>query len=112
MYLFLLKMGNVAAQFQEGQNGQGTPSLSPTPSPAGSVGSVGSQSSGYSSGELASRGATTGPTPVPCVQMPLLVYNALLKQVNNLPYIATFQDLWDQADTLVLNGNSRGKKTT
>lgn len=48
----------------------GTPSpLSPTPSPAGSVGSVGSQSSGYSSGELAPAGgqppgsATGQPAP-------------------------------------------------
>ncbi|KYM89487.1 Lysosomal aspartic protease [Atta colombica] len=41
-----------AAQIIPAQaEGQGTPSLSPTPSPAGSVGSVGSQSSsGYSSG--------------------------------------------------------------
>jgi len=42
----------------------GTPSpLSPTPSPAGSVGSVGSQSSGYSSGELAPNGGA-GPAGV------------------------------------------------
>jgi len=49
----------------------GTPSpLSPTPSPAGSVGSVGSQSSGYSSGELAPNGGA-GPGGVQRVSCPL-----------------------------------------
>lgn len=71
--------------------GQGTPSLSPTPSPAGSVGSVGSQSSsGYSSG---GHPATSGQY----VSVPLHVYNAMIKQNQYSGLLTNSHDLWDQA---------------
>ncbi|XP_020294530.1 serine/arginine repetitive matrix protein 2 isoform X2 [Pseudomyrmex gracilis] len=65
--------------------GQGTPSLSPTPSPAGSVGSVCS-SSGYSSGGQATS-----------VSVPLHVYNAMMKQNQYSGLLTNGHDLWDQA---------------
>ncbi|XP_029674647.1 AF4/FMR2 family member 4 isoform X1 [Formica exsecta] len=72
--------------------GQGTPSLSPTPSPAGSVGSVGSQSSsGYSSG--GQHPATSGQY----VSVPLHVYNAMIKQNQYSGLLTNSHDLWDQA---------------
>ncbi|XP_012273685.2 serine/arginine repetitive matrix protein 2 [Orussus abietinus] len=82
--------------------GQGTPSLSPTPSPAGSVGSVGSQSSGYSSGELANRGGTSGqPQASPCVSVPLGVHHAMQKQHQHFSLLLNCHELWDQANALV-----------
>ncbi|XP_043253602.1 AF4/FMR2 family member lilli isoform X2 [Colletes gigas] len=82
--------------------GQGTPSLSPTPSPAGSVGSVGSQSSGYSSGELANRGAASGqPQVAPYVSVPLSAHNAMAKQNHHFGLLLSCHDLWDQAYALV-----------
>lgn len=82
--------------------GQGTPSLSPTPSPAGSVGSVGSQSSGYSSGELANRGVASGqPQLAPCVNVPLGVHTAMAKQNQHFGLLLSCHDLWDQANALV-----------
>ncbi|XP_011345805.1 AF4/FMR2 family member 4 isoform X3 [Ooceraea biroi] len=78
--------------------GQGTPSLSPTPSPAGSVGSVGSQSSGYSSGELAHRGATSGQGPSgQSVNLSVHVHNAAIKQSQHLGLLMNSLELWDQA---------------
>lgn len=119
--LIYLQAGNQVQPIQSDQvnqvvGGQTTPSLSPTPSPAGSVGSVGSQSSGYSSGELASRGtnlsqvqASTAAGPAsPCILLPLPVFNALTKQSQSLPYLLSYQDLWDQADGMIINGNSKG----
>ncbi|KAF5294891.1 hypothetical protein FQR65_LT10689 [Abscondita terminalis] len=103
-------------QINHALGGQGTPSpLSPTPSPAGSVGSVGSQSSGYSSGELAVRANSTVPTttvptpPTPCMLMPVHVYNAVSKLNEHSSYLFSYQDLWDQADSLVMKGKQRGK---
>lgn len=99
------------------QTGQGTPSpLSPTPSPAGSVGSVGSQSSGYNSGELATRGSNAPPLPSAHTQnagawVPLPVYNAMLKQNEQFTYFLSYQDLWDMADSLVINGKQTGEWT-
>lgn len=83
--------------------GQGTPSpLSPTPSPAGSVGSVGSQSSGYSSGELANRGAVSGQAQgAPCVSVPLGIHNAMQKQNQHFGLLMSCHELWDQATSLV-----------
>lgn len=102
-------------QEQQNQQGQGTPSpMSPTPSPAGSVGSVGSQSSGYSSGELAARGSTV-PPPMPSTHtqsggtwIPQSVYNAMYKQNQNFTYLLSSQDLWDTADALVIKGKHTG----
>ncbi|KAG5319880.1 AFF4 protein, partial [Acromyrmex heyeri] len=77
---------SAAAQTTPAQaEGQGTPSLSPTPSPAGSVGSVGSQSSsGYSS--------TTSH-----ISVPLQVFNAMIKQNQCSGLLMNGHDLWDQA---------------
>ncbi|KAK7872564.1 hypothetical protein R5R35_013793 [Gryllus longicercus] len=107
--------------------GQGTPSpMSPTPSPAGSVGSVGSQSSGYSSGELAGRGAganavghtppvppTAQPAPVPsgsmgpCLSVPIAVHNAMHKQSQHVLSLLSCHELWEQADSLVYKAKHR-----
>ena len=102
---------------QQNQQGQGTPSpMSPTPSPAGSVGSVGSQSSGYSSGELAARGSNVA-AAVPSthtqgmgghVWVPQGMYNAMYKQNQNFTYLLSCQDLWDTADNLVIKGKLIG----
>ncbi|XP_011684561.1 PREDICTED: AF4/FMR2 family member 4-like [Wasmannia auropunctata] len=74
--------------------GQGTPSLSPTPSPAGSVGSVGSQSSsGYSSG---GQHATVNGQ---YISVPINVYNAMMKQNQYSGLLTNGHDLWDQAIT-------------
>ncbi|XP_014243501.1 AF4/FMR2 family member 4-like isoform X2 [Cimex lectularius] len=94
--------------------GQGTPSpLSPTPSPAGSVGSVGSQSSGYSSGELRG-GSSTQPQPHPpiapcgpCMAVPLQIHAALQKQNATFQSLITSYDLWDQADALIYKGRHK-----
>lgn len=85
------------------QEGQATPSLSPTPSPAGSVGSVGSQSSGYSSGELANRGAASGQTPF--ISVPLNIHTVMSKQNNQFSMLCSCHDLWDQATALVTDKN-------
>lgn len=97
---------------QNHQQGQGTPSpLSPTPSPAGSVGSVGSQSSGYNSGELATRGNVPVNTHSQNAGLwvPLSVYNAMSKQNQQFTYLLSYQDLWDMADSLVVKGKHTGK---
>ncbi|KAK9497616.1 hypothetical protein O3M35_004309 [Rhynocoris fuscipes] len=112
-----------------GVQGQGTPSpLSPTPSPAGSVGSVGSQSSGYSSGELrsgtasscvinmSSGGAVVGQSNIVGISsagnhsctIPIAVYNAFTKQSVHFNSLLTSHELWDQADALVLNDGGKG----
>ncbi|XP_014487530.1 PREDICTED: AF4/FMR2 family member 4-like isoform X2 [Dinoponera quadriceps] len=93
------------------QEGQATPSLSPTPSPAGSVGSVGSQSSGYSSGELVNRGAANqNPIPpvvppVPFISVPLAVHNAMAKQSHQFSFLINCHDLWDQANAMVTDNH-------
>ncbi|XP_030766722.1 AF4/FMR2 family member 4 [Sitophilus oryzae] len=89
--------------------GQGTPSpLSPTPSPAGSVGSVGSQSSGYSSGELATKGGVppqqTGASPAGGTWIPMAVYSAMVKQNVQFSFMLSFQELWDIADNMIVKG--------
>jgi hypothetical protein len=104
--------------------GQGTPSpLSPTPSPAGSVGSVGSQSSGYSSGELAAGrmgssgvggGNSVGQQPPaanmgPCVAVPLSVHSSMQKQNQHFSYLMSCLELWEQGDSLVYKGSHTGK---
>lgn len=101
--------------------GQGTPSpLSPTPSPAGSVGSVGSQSSGYGSGELAGRGSSSQ-TPVAVsaaappqqyMLVPLNVYSTITKQNEIVGYLISYQELWEQADNIVTKGKHTGKENS
>lgn len=89
-----------------GNGGQGTPSpLSPTPSPASSVGS---QSSGYSSGELRAPGVA--PLPAPCTPIPLSVHTALQKHTHTMSLVQC-HDLWEQADMLVYKGKHRGEKS-
>jgi hypothetical protein len=106
--------------------GQGTPSpLSPTPSPAGSVGSVGSQSSGYNSGDVAAGrmvggsssgvvgGSSMGQQPPaanmgPCVAVPLSVHSAMQKQNQHYSYLLSCHELWEQADLLVYKGKHKG----
>nr|CAD7426493.1 unnamed protein product [Timema monikensis] len=81
--------------------GQGTPSpLSPTPSPAGSVSSVGSQSSGYNSMELAGRA-------LPCISVPLHVHSCMAMHYQHLNFLQSCHCLWEQADTLVYMGNHK-----
>ena len=113
----------------------GTPSpLSPTPSPAGSVGSVGSQSSGYSSGELApgqtnpgqnqqqqqqqqraqqqqASGQVAPPAHLnagPCVSVPLNIHSMMQKQNQYFSYLCTCHELWEQADNLVQRAQAQG----
>jgi len=87
--------------------GQGTPSLSPTPSPAGSVGSVGSQSSGYSSGELANRGAP-GSSGGPYYNTPHQIHAAMIKQSQHLGLLLNSLELWDQAISKAKEEEHRG----
>lgn len=94
--------------------GQGTPSpLSPTPSPAGSVGSVGSQSSGYSSGELRG-GQIMGQVPpqqpplTQCVAVPLYIHRDMQKQNQHFAGLLNCHDLWEQADLMVYKSKQTG----
>ncbi|XP_076273793.1 AF4/FMR2 family member lilliputian isoform X1 [Rhynchophorus ferrugineus] len=88
--------------------GQGTPSpLSPTPSPAGSVNSVGSQSSGYSSGELTSKVGPpqqSGMTAAGGVWIPTHVNNAMIKLNQHYSNLLNYQQMWETADDAVING--------
>lgn len=81
--------------------GQGTPSLSPTPSPAGSDGSVGSRSSGYSSGELANRGLANGQAPTSFLSVPSHVHAAVARQHYDLGLLIHANDKFDMATDLV-----------
>ncbi|XP_077518733.1 AF4/FMR2 family member lilliputian isoform X2 [Amblyomma americanum] len=91
---------------------------SPTPSPAGSVGS---QSSGYSSCELASNGhggsrqqpaaatsavATAAPSPG-AVALPQSQFLMLQRQLANLTCLHRCHDLWEQADQLTCRSHLR-----
>ncbi|XP_077558800.1 uncharacterized protein LOC144174167 isoform X3 [Haemaphysalis longicornis] len=101
---------------------------SPTPSPAGSVGS---QSSGYSSCELASNGhgggsrqqsaaanvvpvlagaasAVVVAAPPPgAVALPQSQYLMLQRQIANLTCLHRCHDMWEQADSLTSRSHSR-----
>lgn len=93
---------NPPTTIEVGGGGQGTPSpLSPTPSPAGSVGSVGSQSSGYSSG--------APPTLGPFVPVPPQIHRDMQRQNNHFNTLVASFDLWDQADALVFKNKHKGK---
>ncbi|KXJ79343.1 hypothetical protein RP20_CCG001293, partial [Aedes albopictus] len=80
-----------------------------TPSPLSPT-SVGSQSSGYGSGQT---GGQTGPipglsissSPSPCLLMPVHVHMAFQKQATLCSHLLNCQDLWEQADNLVIRGN-------
>lgn len=87
----------------------GANAISPTPSPAGSEGSVCSKSSGYtSSGEVtnSSNGRYTGvltpPTnPPPCLSVPQSV---MQKQHQYCNYVSQCHELWEMADLYTQRG--------
>uniref|UniRef100_A0A146LPQ2 AF4/FMR2 family member lilli n=3 Tax=Lygus hesperus TaxID=30085 RepID=A0A146LPQ2_LYGHE len=113
-YVFQANPPTTVEQCGSVVQGQGTPSpCSPTPSPASSVGSVGSQSSGYSSGELRGAPAAQGqPHPPvapcgPCIAVPYPIHLSLQKQTANFNSLLTAHDLWDQADILVHKGKHK-----
>ncbi|CAH2020683.1 unnamed protein product [Acanthoscelides obtectus] len=41
--------------------------------------------------------------------VPLSVFNAMNKQNQQFTYLISYQDLWDQADSLVVKGKHTGK---
>eukprot|EP00095_Tigriopus_kingsejongensis_P009814 maker-scaffold239_size242058-snap-gene-1.21 protein:Tk09814 transcript:maker-scaffold239_size242058-snap-gene-1.21-mRNA-1 annotation:"hypothetical protein AaeL_AAEL006680" len=93
-----------------GSGGVAANAISPTPSPAGSEGSVCSKSSGYtSSGEVTSAtsgrytGVLTPPTnPPPCLSVPQSV---MQKQHQYCNYVSQCHELWEMADVYTLRGN-------
>lgn len=100
---------------------------SPTPSPAGSVASVGSQSSGYSSSEInGAQSRTHGNdsivgTPLSTVSLtqqqlsqdhdvislPHHTYSMLQRQSTYLSYLHLCHDLWEQADIRITHGHCK-----
>ncbi|KAG5674484.1 hypothetical protein PVAND_004451 [Polypedilum vanderplanki] len=76
---------------QEMANGNTPSPLSPT--------SVGSQSSGYSSGQQ----NTINP---PCYMMPIQIHQAYQRQGQLYSYLVSCHDLWEQADSLVARGGN------
>lgn len=79
-----------------------------TPSPLSPT-SVGSQSSGYCSGQTGQTGPIPGSSisssPSPCLLMPVHVHMAFQKQATLFNHLLNCQDLWEQADNLVIRGN-------
>ncbi|KAK7072796.1 Has a role in transcriptional regulation [Halocaridina rubra] len=97
-----------------GQRTSGSPSHpSQTPSPAGSVGSEGSQSSGYTTSTEGTRSKNgppqVGHTPphpqppsaTPTVPVPTVIHNLLIKQNQLSGHLATAHDMWIEADNYV-----------
>ncbi|XP_042204375.1 AF4/FMR2 family member 4-like isoform X2 [Homarus americanus] len=103
-----------------GQRATGSPShLSQTPSPAGSVGSEGSQSSGYTTSTEGTRSKggiappPVGHTPphpqppqgahatVPVVPVPVNIHNLIIKQNQLSSHLASAHDMWIEADHYV-----------
>ena len=89
---------------------------SPTPSPAGSEGSVCSKSSGYtSSGELPMTskyvGVLTPPSSNPCpVGGTMSVPHTLMqKQYNYSNYLTQCHELWEMAEVHIIKGHCSGK---
>ncbi|XP_049530087.1 AF4/FMR2 family member lilli isoform X3 [Anopheles darlingi] len=77
-----------------------------TPSPLSPT-SVGSQSSGYSSGQNNQVGSIPpiNSSPAQCILMPINVHTAYQKQTTLFTNLSTCFDLWEQADSLVIRGN-------
>lgn len=79
-----------------------------TPSPLSPT-SVGSQSSGYCSGQTNQTGPIPGSSvnssPSPCLFMPVHVHMAFQKQATLFNHLLNCHDLWEQADNLVIRGN-------
>ncbi|KAK8754494.1 hypothetical protein OTU49_016466, partial [Cherax quadricarinatus] len=103
-----------------GQRATGSPShLSQTPSPAGSVGSEGSQSSGYTTSTEGTRSKggiappPVGQTPphpqppqgahaiVPAVPVPVHIHALIIKQNQLSSHLASAHDMWIEADHYV-----------
>ncbi|XP_064608627.1 AF4/FMR2 family member 4-like [Liolophura sinensis] len=82
--------------------GTGTPSpMSPTPSPAGSIGSVGSQSSNcdVNPSKLANGNLSTGTLSSPgCVSVPQRIHSITSQYISHTSYLVQAMDLWDQGD--------------
>ncbi|XP_055539378.1 AF4/FMR2 family member lilli isoform X2 [Wyeomyia smithii] len=79
-----------------------------TPSPLSPT-SVGSQSSGYCSGQTGQTNpiqcSSISSSPSPCMVMPVHVHMAFQKQATLFNHLLNCQDLWEQADNLVIRGN-------
>ncbi|XP_058839554.1 AF4/FMR2 family member lilli [Topomyia yanbarensis] len=79
-----------------------------TPSPLSPT-SVGSQSSGYCSGQTGQTNpiqcSSISSSPSPCLLMPVHVHMAFQKQATLFNHLLNCQDLWEQADNLVIRGN-------
>ncbi|MPC36331.1 hypothetical protein E2C01_029786 [Portunus trituberculatus] len=106
-----------------GQRGAGSPSHpSQTPSPAGSVGSEGSQSSGYTTstegrskaGASAPPVGHTPPHPQPpqgahasvsMVSVPVNIHTLIMKQNCLSSHLASAHDMWMEADEYVSKNN-------
>ena len=85
--------------------------ISPTPSPAGSEGSVCSKSSGYTSAGEQTQGRYTGvltpPTNPPlCLSVPQSV---MLKQHQFCNYLSQCHELWEMADVYAHRGQCESK---
>lgn len=67
------------------------------------------QSSGYCSGQTGQTGPIPGSSisssPSPCLLMPVHVHMAFQKQATLFNHLLNCQDLWEQADNLVIRGN-------
>ncbi|XP_064095081.1 AF4/FMR2 family member 1-like isoform X2 [Macrobrachium nipponense] len=101
-----------------GHRTSGSPShLSQTPSPAGSVGSEGSQSSGYNTSTEGAR-TKNGPPPVGhtpphpqpppgsgTVPVPQHIHTLFMKQHQYSFHLATAHDLWTEADNYVFKND-------
>ncbi|XP_058449677.1 AF4/FMR2 family member lilli isoform X2 [Malaya genurostris] len=78
-----------------------------TPSPLSPT-SVGSQSSGYCSGQTGQTNpiqcSSISSSPSPCLLMPVQVHMAFQKQATLFNHLLNCQDLWEQADNLVIRG--------
>nr|XP_045603603.1 AF4/FMR2 family member 4-like isoform X2 [Procambarus clarkii] len=115
-----VETGGSSSQQWGGQRATGSPShLSQTPSPAGSVGSEGSQSSGYTTSTegTRSKGGIVAPpvghTPphpqppqgahatVPVVPVPVHIHALIIKQNQLSSHLASAHDMWIEADHYV-----------
>ncbi|XP_050739870.1 AF4/FMR2 family member 1-like isoform X3 [Eriocheir sinensis] len=116
-----LETGSSNGQQWGGQRGGGSPSHpSQTPSPAGSVGSEGSQSSGYTTstegtrskgGSAAPPVGHTPPHPQPpqgahgAVSVPVNIHTLIMKQNYLSSQLASALDMWMEADEYVAKNN-------
>ena len=82
----------------------GQPTISPTPSPAGSEGSVCSKSSGYTSAnELMGAGGLQPPLSLTVPQ------SVMQKHHQYVNYLSQCHDLWETADLWAQRGHCEGE---